>query len=164
MKCSLHAESQITTYTAFKGTVFPGSSTTIDCTRERFPDIEDSIRNRLRLQLQGETFNIEENPNFSLLDEFLKKTGITLEWNTSPNTCAYSEFVNYSLTIGNITQNVDGMLITCGARTVIGTADHDEWYADHSVELVLRELLQLCIYVFNKIFKHRESSFNKLTI
>ncbi|XP_064398464.1 uncharacterized protein LOC135345049 isoform X2 [Halichondria panicea] len=128
----LYLKSQITTYTTSKITVFPGSSTTVSCTRQLYPDREDSIRNRLRLQLQGEIFKIEEN-----LDKIVAFLGITLEWNTSPNTCTYKGFVNYTLTIGNINQNVDGMLITCGARTVIGTANHDEWYADHSVELVL---------------------------
>ena len=120
--------------------MFPGSSTTVSCTRQLYPDREDSIRNRLRLQLQGEIFKIEEN-----LDKIVAFLGITLEWNTSPNTCTYKGFVNYTLTIGNINQNVDGMLITCGARTVIGTANHDEWYADHSVELVLRELIYISI-------------------
>ncbi len=170
MKCSLHIESQITTYATFKRTVFPGSSTTIDCTCQLFPDREDSIHNRLRLQLQGETFKIDENKNFNAkIVAFLNETGITLELNTSPNTCAYSGFVNYTLTIGNINQNVNGMLIKCGAIDGSSlTNNHDVWYADHSMKLVLRELLELyidpCVRIVNIIYKHRDSSFNKFTI
>ncbi len=124
----------------------PGSSTTISCTRPRFRDREVSIANRWRLQQSGkDTIIIEEEAVSPKVDGFLNETGITLEL-TSSDTCTYNGFVNYTLTIGNINQKVDGIMITCGAIDRTNTSEStnitDEWYADHSVELVLRELMQ----------------------
>ncbi len=140
----LFAESQITTYTTFKRTVSPGSSTIISCTGQRFPDRVVSNRWRLKRPSKDNVSVVDLIENSHQADQFFKETGVTLELNTSSDTCKYDEFVNYTLTIRNINQNVDGMLITCGAidRSSL-TNNHDEWFADHSVELVLRELLQL---------------------
>ena len=141
----MHAESQITTSTISKITVSPGSSTTINCTRQRFPDREVSIRNRWRLQRGEDIIIIEEEAVNPKVNGFLNETGITLEL-TNSDICTYNGFVNYTLTIGNINRKVAGMLITCGAIDKItkinsSTNIDDVWYADHSMELVLRELM-----------------------
>ncbi len=122
-----------------KTTVSPGSSTTISCTRPRFRDRE--VSNRWILQRPGKDHN-DLIENSQQVDNFFIETGVTLEMSTSSDTCKYDEFVNYTLTIGNINQNVNGMLITCGARSVEDDNNHDEWNAEYSVELVLRELMQ----------------------
>ena len=137
--------------------MFPGSSTTISCTRQHFPDRE--VYNRWRLQRPSKDY-VDLIERSGQADQFFEDTGVTLELNTSSNTCKYDEFVNYTLTIGNINQNVDGMLIKCGVRTISGTANHDEWYADHSVELVLRELI-IIKSLYARASKHRGTTFNK---
>ncbi len=73
-------------------------------------------------------FNITGRDQQEIL-KFENDTGVTL---ILTNEGCYDNVVEYSLSIWNITRNIDGLIVRCG---IIKNDTQDIWYASHSVKL-----------------------------
>ena len=114
-----------------------GSSITVNCSRVCGPRIYD----RWRLYQDVGTYAVINENEQHLKKDFENKTGVSLILN---NENCDNGRVNYSLSIANITREVDGLVIECGARNVTDIADSDDfWYAIHKTELAIGKLYLL---------------------
>ena len=112
----------------FEMRVTIGGTVTLSCSRVCGTRIFD------RWRLYPETTNpvaINEDQLF-LKEDFENKTGVTLILSNDDYENCDGEVIAYSLTIVNITRNVDGLTVECGARK---TDPDDDWYATHKTKL-----------------------------